>query len=183
MLRAMLADRFKLSLHVENRDEPVYDVVLTRSDGRLGAGMSPTEIDCAAQIAASRAAAEAAFAAGTPTATRPPFDRNAPAPRCALRVVYDRMEGDTTMANLALASRPYTGRHVVDKTGLTGFYKVTMVFAPLSARRGPDTTASDPHAPASIFTAVQEQFGLKLQSSHASGSRLVIDRLERPTPD
>ena len=49
MLRAMLADRFMLAAHVEKREQPAFDLVLARSDGRLGSGMKPSEIDCVAQ--------------------------------------------------------------------------------------------------------------------------------------
>jgi uncharacterized protein (TIGR03435 family) len=183
MLRAMLADRFKLAVHVEKREQPVYDLVLARSDARLGPGITPTEIDCAARIAAERAAAEDARDAGTPPRAREGSDRNAPAPRCTLRVVGDRLEGDTTIANLTMMLRTFTGREVMDKTGLTGFYRVTMNFDSIAARRGADPAAQRPDAPPSIFTALQEQLGMKLQSSRAEVGRLVIDRIERPSKD
>lgn len=183
MLRAMLADRVKLAVHVEKRAQPVYDLVLARSDGRPGPGMTPTEIDCAARIAAERAEAGAAHDAGTPPAARQVRDPNAPAPRCALRVVGDQLEGDTTVANLAMMLRTFTGRDVVDKMGLTGFYRVTMNFDSMAARGGPDFASPRSEAPSSLLTALQEQLGLKLQSSRANVGRLVIDRIERPTED
>jgi uncharacterized protein (TIGR03435 family) len=58
-----------------------------------------------------------------------------------------------------------------------------MSFDGMAARRGLDAAAPGLDAPPSIFTAVQEQLGMKLQSSHAERERLVIDRLERPTED
>jgi uncharacterized protein (TIGR03435 family) len=183
MLRAMLADRFKLTVHVESHSQPVYDLFVARSDGRLGAGLAATEIDCEARIAAERAAADSARAAGTPPAPRQVPDLNAPAPRCALRVVNDRVEGDTPMANFAMMLRTFTGRNVVDKTGLTGFYRVTMNFDSMGARRGPDTAPARPDAPPSIFTALQEQLGLRLESEKGAGDVLVIDHVEHPTED
>src|SRR5262245_52638422 len=89
MMRAMLADRVKLLVHVENREQPVYDLVLARSDGRLGAGLTPIDTDCAAKLAAERAAAEGALQAGTPSpSSRPGMpDFNAPPPPCTLRTV------------------------------------------------------------------------------------------------
>jgi uncharacterized protein (TIGR03435 family) len=174
MLRAMLADRFKLIAHFEDREEPIYELVLARKDGRLGSGLTPTEIDCAAQLAAERAAAEA----GTPP-PRPGLSD--PAPRCRLLVRNDRMEGDSTMENLAGAFRMYSGRTVVDKTGLSGFYRVTMTFdAMFMMRRDP---VPPPDAPPSIFTAVQEQLGLKLQPERMKIPILVVDHIERPTPN
>jgi uncharacterized protein (TIGR03435 family) len=85
------------------------------------------------------------------------------------------------MASLVAMFRVYTGREVVDKSGLTGFYRVSMN-VDRGARRGPDS-AAPPDAPPSIFTAVQEQLGLKLESRTGPVEVLVIDSLERPTPD
>jgi uncharacterized protein (TIGR03435 family) len=178
MLRAMLADRFKLIAHFEDRDQPVYELVLARCDGRLGAGLTPTEIDCAAQLAAERAAADAA---GTPPSRPRLSDPAPPAPRCRLRVANDRMQGDATMDNLAGAFRPYSGRTVVDKTGLSGSYRATMTFDPMAVLRG--NAAPRPDSPSSIFTAVQEQLGLKLEPGKMKLPILVVDHIERPTPN
>jgi uncharacterized protein (TIGR03435 family) len=195
MLRAILADRFKLAVRIENRAQPAYDLVLARRDGRLGRGIKPVDIDCDARIAAERAAAEAARNAGTPPRPQLP-DFNAPPPPCTLRTVGaslrdrvgdrqgrlgDLLEGETTMANLADALRPSAGRVVVNKTGLSGSYRVTMNFDSMAARRGPDATGLTTDGAPSVFTAIQEQLGLKLESSRALRETLVIDRLERPT--
>jgi len=131
----------------------------------------------------------------SPVPPRPDF--NVPPPPCTLRVVGallrdgrsdrsgrlgDVLEGDTTMANLAMLLRVSAGRVIVNKTGLPGSYRVRMDFDSMAVRRGPDAAASAPDAP-SVFTAVQEQLGLKLESSRALRETLVIDRLERPTED
>ena len=92
----------------------------------------------------------------------------------------DLVEGQTTMDSLAFALRMSTGRVVVDKTGLSGSYRVTMNCDCMSARRPPEI-APPPDAPPSVFTALQEQLGLKLESSRALLDALVIDQLERPT--
>lgn len=176
MMQALLADRFKLLVHVENREQPVFNLVLARSDGRLGPGIKSSEYDCAAVQAAQRAAAEAALAAGTPLSpTR--IDPSAPPP-CVPFMSGDRMEGDMTPTTLANFLRPAAGRFVVDKTGLTGSYRVTLTFDRMAGIRGPST---DPSAAPSVFTAVQEQLGLRLEPSRAMRETLVIDRLERPT--
>jgi uncharacterized protein (TIGR03435 family) len=191
MLRGMLADRFKLVVHIENREQPAYNLVLARSDGRLGAGIKPVDIDCDA-----RAAAEASRNAGTPPPRPQPQDLTVPPPPCTLRTVTalvrdrlgdrlgrlgDVLEGETTMANLADALRVSAGRVVVNKTGLSGAYRVTMNFDSTAVRRGLDATASTPDGAPSVFTAIQEQLGLKLESSRALRETLVIDRLERPS--
>src|SRR5688572_908521 len=63
MVRSLLIDRVKLATHVDKRQLPAYDLVLARADGRLGAGMKPSEVDCVANAAADRAAADSAAAA------------------------------------------------------------------------------------------------------------------------
>ena len=134
MMRAMLVDRFKLSVHVEHREEPVYDLVLARRDGRLGSGMKLLDVDCGAQHLAQRAAAEAV----------PTQARRRPRPHAGLRraapgmhdarrgaalrrrggngldQLGDLLEGETTLDDLATTLfRTGTGRFVVNKTGLS----------------------------------------------------------------
>jgi uncharacterized protein (TIGR03435 family) len=195
MLRAMLADRFKLVVHVEKREQPVYNLALARSDGRLGPGMQLSNVDCAAKLEAQRAAFEAAQAAGTPPPRQETPDLKAPPAPCTLRtlapLIRDRMgdgqgrlgdllEGETTIANLALGLRMTMRRLVVDKTGLTGTYRMKMNFDQRAAIETP-VVNPDPDAPPSIFTAMPEQLGLKLEASKIEADTLIVDRLERPT--
>jgi uncharacterized protein (TIGR03435 family) len=92
----------------------------------------------------------------------------------------DLMEGETTIDSLATTLRSLTGRFVVNKTGISGSYRVRMSFANTAFSRGPDSAPSVDSAPA-IFTAVQEQLGFRLDSSTAPRDTLVIDQLEQPT--
>jgi uncharacterized protein (TIGR03435 family) len=179
MLRAMLADRVKLVARVEPREQPVYDLVLARSDGRLGPGITRSDVDCEARLAEQRAAAEAALAAGTAPPRPTPPDFTAPV-SCSVRVRGDGMEGETTIASIARLFRAAAGRVVVDKTGLAGTYRMTLNFDRMASLRGPDTAATPGAAP-SIFTAVQEQLGMRLEPSKAMQDTLVIERMERPT--
>jgi uncharacterized protein (TIGR03435 family) len=181
MMKALLADRFKLAVHVEQREQPVYDLVLARSDGRLGPGIKPSEADCIARAAAQRAVAEAARAAGTLPPPPPRPDFTAGVPPCTMFMTGPRMEGDATMEALARLLRGATGRMVVDKTGLTGSYRLVMEYDRLAAIRGPDAAPTAGSPPPSVFTAVQDQLGLKLEPSKALLDTLIIDRLERPT--
>jgi uncharacterized protein (TIGR03435 family) len=177
MLRAMLTDRCKLVAHMDKREQPVYDLVVARSDGKLGPNLQPSDVDCEAKAAADRAATEAARAAGTipPPPRFPPM--NGPAPACSLRILLNSTEGGGTMEMLAMLLRSKAGRLVIDKTGLKGTYRVSLPFNLLDTR-GPD--AANDSAP-SIFTALQEQLGLKLESSRAMRDVLVIDHIERPS--
>lgn len=182
MMRAMLSDRVKLATHLETRDLPAYDLVLARSDKRLGPGIKPSEMDCVAKAEADRAAAEAARLAGKvpPPPTIP--DMKAPPPTCGPLRLGNGIEGDTTMPNLARMLRGLGGvdRPVVDKTGLTGSYRIKTEFDLAMGQRGPDLAPSQNALP-TLFTALQEQLGMKLESSTTMREVLVIDRLERPT--
>ncbi len=91
------------------------------------------------------------------------------------------MEGDGTMSGLASDLSLNTGREVVDKTGLSGFFRFTLVF---DRKAGLNPTVSAPAGAAPvIFTAVQEQLGLRLVSSTTPRPTLIIESLERPTPN
>jgi uncharacterized protein (TIGR03435 family) len=80
-----------------------------------------------------------------------------------------------------------TGRPVVDKTGLSGQFDITLDWNPDIARApgGPSNAPSlaEPEAPPVLFTALREQLGLKLESDTAPMDVLVIDSVNRPTPD
>ena len=182
MVRAMLVDRVRLATHVEKRQLAAYDLVLARADGRLGAGIKPSEVDCVAKAAADRAAAEAARAAGTPPPQPTIPNMQAPPPVCGPIRLSRGMEGDTTMATLAGLLRGLGGvnRPVVDKTGLTGSYRIKLEFDLVLGQSGPSVSPSPVELP-TVFTALQEQLGLKLEASKAEREVLVVDRLERPT--
>ena len=79
------------------------------------------------------------------------------------------------MAAFAQYLAPYVNRVVVDRTGLDGRYDIVLKWSP-------DQQASKDDLP-SLFTALQEQLGLKLESSKGMVDVLVIDSVERPTPD
>jgi uncharacterized protein (TIGR03435 family) len=96
----------------------------------------------------------------------------------------DLLEGTATMVRLAEALQTAGGarRPVIDKTGLSGSYTIAMNFDLLATLR---PSIGDPaiDAAPSLFTAIEEQLGLKLEPSKARRDALVIDRLERPTPN
>jgi uncharacterized protein (TIGR03435 family) len=88
------------------------------------------------------------------------------------------------MVALANALRTYAGREVVDRTGLTGEFDFDLQFSAPPAT-GPTDAGGVPVAPlddaASVFTALQEQLGLKLESTRGPVELMVIDSAERPT--
>jgi uncharacterized protein (TIGR03435 family) len=85
-----------------------------------------------------------------------------------------RVRMRTTMTYVALMLGVITRRPVVDRTGLSGEFNFELEFAP------PDAPAADSSAP-SVFTAVQEQLGLKLESAKVPAEIVVIDRAEKPS--
>jgi uncharacterized protein (TIGR03435 family) len=161
MLRALLAERFKLVAHYESREEPTYDLVIAKSDGRLGPQIRKSPSECEAWLSVIRD--------GPDTAHDPP---------CGARVSGNLIEGDFTMESLGSILRPHTGRYVVDKTGLAGYFRITLNFDRSGPRSGrPAQVAEAP----SLFSALPEQLGLKLEPSRASVKKLVLDRLDRPS--
>ena len=110
--------------------------------------------------------------------------------QCGMGLAPNRlMGGGFPVSELANMMSMLVQRTVVDRTGLTGNYDVLMTFQPeqLPGPGGvlglpPTPVAGDTNAP-SLFTAVQEQLGLKLEPARGPVQVLVIDRVERPTED
>lgn len=186
MLKAMLAERFNLLVHIEDREYDVYELVVAREDGRPGPGLRRIETDCVAVLAEREAARVAALAKGLPSPL-PQVGRTGALPPCSLRSVADqqyagRMEGQTTMDNFASALVFTTWpRQVVNKTGLPGSYEVALEFDARPMQSGPALAAPALDSKPSIFTALQEQLGLRLVPSRITRPTVVIDRLDRPS--
>lgn len=84
------------------------------------------------------------------------------------------------MADIADAlGQGVLNRPVVDQTGLTGRFDLRLMWTP----DGPATATESADAPPDLFTAIQEQLGLKLASTKAPVDVLVIDHVERPSPN
>jgi uncharacterized protein (TIGR03435 family) len=151
LLKSLLIDRFRLVVHRETRSAPAYDLVVARSDGRLGPNLRPFTSDC-----------EAARASGKPLCTASMNGQE----------TTHTGTGMTLRTLLAQFSRS-VDRRIIDRTGLTGLFSWE-----LRVQADPnDTTAP------SIFTALQEQLGLKLEASTAPLEVVVIDHIEPPTPN
>ena len=173
MVRTLLADRFKLAVHTETREIPIYALVMARSDGRPGPQLRAAAVDCAALLAAARAG-------GPPPPRAPAGER----PICGMQTAPGRMmAGGYALPDVARNLSNFAGRMVVDKTGLTGLFDLDVTWTPDQMPPGPlppGAPAIDPNGP-SIFTALQEQLGLKLDSQRGPVDVLVIDHAEQPT--
>ena len=86
-----------------------------------------------------------------------------------------------TVTILARELAQVVGRVVVDKTGLNGSYDLKLRWTPANAPPPMLNGAPDPNAPPDLFTAIQEQLGLKLESAKGPVQVLVVDHIERPT--
>src|SRR5262245_30960114 len=163
MLRSMLNERFNLSAHLEPRDQAVYYLRVARIGG-LGPRIERTPRDCDA--------VEAAVRAGQPAPTLAAPSNGAPP--CGIRMSGPDglVAGGITMDVLARNLGPRAGRVVLDRTGLSGRYDLTLRFSLDQGQPNSDVP--------SIFTALQEQLGLKLEPGRAALDTLVVDRIERP---
>ena len=186
MIRALLAERFNLIVHKETKEMPVYALVLARSDGSLGPHLRPAAVDCAALEDARRRGAASPSASGGGGLV------------CGISVGPGVIiAGGQSMARLATAFSSLTNtgmslnRIVVDRTGLTGNFDAELRFTP---ERIPAFEAGIGRPPvpgvqpidlngASLYTAVREQLGLKLDSQRGPVDVLVVDRAEQPTAD
>lgn len=177
MVRTLLADRFHLRTHTERREMPVYALQIARKDGRLGPQMRPLTVDCDA-VRAARASGE-----------KPPGDT---APVCTTGMSIRRTgiseldSSGMTMAALIDNLSRAAGRPVLNRTGLTGSFAVTLRFATdassVSPLGGPPQGVPlEPVDAPSLSAAVQEQLGLRLESRREPIEVLVVDSASAPT--
>src|SRR5688572_21587287 len=143
---------------------------MARRDGRLGAKLRPSQVDCRARMEALRR--------NEPVPPQPEGSRP-----CGIKYGPGLIDlSGMPVSSLAQWIANAAGRPVVDRTGLAGVFDVEMQWS--SATSGPLRADADPASPGadgpSIFTAVQEQLGLKLEVTKTSVDHLVIDHIERP---
>ena len=183
MFRSLLVERFQLQLHRDTKEMPIYALTRVRPD-RLGPRLEPSTLDCQAIVAAAQAGARA----GGPPPQPPPPDASG-RPTCGIRGGFGTLAGNGfPMAQLVNTLAQLVRRTVVDRTGLTGPWAFDLKFAmdanqmPFAPPPGAQAPPIDPDAP-SIYTAVEEQLGLRLESTRGPVDMLIVDRIERPTPD
>jgi uncharacterized protein (TIGR03435 family) len=150
MLRAMLADRFRLVTHTETREAPAYALVLARKDGRLGPQLHHDTRDC-----------------GAPGPAPASQDDEHP---CELQIGGEIRGRGQPMDQLAKTLLQFAGRSIVNRTGLAGGFDFDIQASEIA---GVDDLPS-------IYTAIQEQLGLKLESIRAPVEFVVVDRIDHP---
>jgi uncharacterized protein (TIGR03435 family) len=160
MLRVLLAERFKLSFHREPKEFSIYALEVIKGGPKYGHGDGPGLKPSAA------------------AATDPP---------ALISTVYpDHLHlpaRNATMADfVSLLQRAVLDRPVVDKTGLTGRFDFDLTWAADETQFGGEVPVApaDTQAPP-LFTAIQEQLGLRLEAMRGPVEALVVDAVERPT--
>jgi uncharacterized protein (TIGR03435 family) len=173
MMQTLLADRFKLSLRHETKEMPVYALVVAKDGPKLHENKE-------AEKAREEAKSDAVK----------PGSANAPGAKGQfMRMGRGLLSAQGAPLNtLADSLSRLLGRVVLDKTGLTGLYDFELKWTPDESQaqmfKGPDGGDSAPPPDASgptIFTALQEQLGLKLESQKGPVEVFVIDHVEKPT--
>jgi uncharacterized protein (TIGR03435 family) len=171
MLQALLAERFKLTFHRETRQLSVYTLVAAKSAAGLREAKPGDTYANGIKANDGRAMTGGVQMSSTPE---------------GVTWVGQAIPMELLVRQLSMEVR----RMVVDKTGLMGSYDFTMKFTPErfgTSMASSDETGSPSAAPASgpsgpsVFTAVQEQLGLKLQSGKGPVEVIVIDHIERPS--
>lgn len=186
MWQTLLADRMKLTAHYEPRDGSGYRLVVARSDGKLGRDLKPSTLDCAPPDPANPprptpAAADAARRVRIDGVVTAETER-ALMSQChgTIHVGNTSYAGGLDMDGLILSLRLAGIREPIENhTGLEGFYSFKLTFSEQALDAGASNTDNLP----SIFTALQEQLGLKLERRTVRSPAVVIDHIERPTPN
>lgn len=198
MMRSLLKERFGLVYHVETKEAPVYNLVLARSDGKLGPKLEKSTTDCQALFATRRGGGPGGPGGpgpdgrgGSGRGGPPAFDDFSQKVPCGFRVGPGNISaGAMALSQLTQFLSQNLGRAVLDKTGLEGLYDYNITYTPDQIQGppggappgAPPLPAIDPNGP-SLGTALQEQLGLKLDSTRGAVSIFVIDKVSQPTPD
>ncbi len=180
MIQPLLVERLKLAFHTERRERDIYALVVANPDGRLGPKLKPSATDCALLGAAPRNTLQA-----TPEGQ---------APACGLipsgpgRIVA-RGFGIGPLVSILNIGSKQLGRQIIDQTGLKGGYDIDLTYTPdalsagaLANRQGPLPALAgqvDPNGP-SLFQALIEQLGLKVEPRKQALEIMVVDRIEPP---
>ena len=161
MLQTLLADRFQLKLRRETRELPVYNLVLANSNKSLGSKLVRSTIDCTGK-------------------TPPPADPSQLASCGAWNRPGGFSMGGMPMRTFTRLLSPVVNRVVIDQTGLDGTWDLEVSYTPdLVPAAGGD--ARPPSDGPTLFTALQEQLGLKLEAARGPVEVLVIESVARPT--
>jgi uncharacterized protein (TIGR03435 family) len=173
MLQGLLADRFQLKISRDTKDLPIFALVVARKDGKPGPKLVEAKEGACSQPDPSKPPTP-------PTPGQPPV-----LPCGGMAMGRESLRGaGMAVSQLAPMLSRKLGRSVVDKTGLTGKYDISMEWTSDDAQGSPsqpDPAASPSDVDAPFFTALQEQLGLKLESQKGPVPVVVVDHAEKPS--
>jgi len=176
MLWSLLEDRFKLKIRIDTKEGQIYALVMARADRRLGPNIRPSSPECVAAIEA-----RSRFDASPPP---PPKPGEQPACSGIPGVQGNYRFNGRKMSEFAVSLGAIMRQTVVDRTGLDGRFDIAFSASLDELVPSPRAVgAGDPERPPSVFTALQEQLGLKLDAQRGQVETFVIDRVELPTED
>jgi uncharacterized protein (TIGR03435 family) len=173
MMQAMLAERFKLKVHHETKELTVYDLVIAKGGFKL----KEADPNSASPNAAPNAGSPNAMAT-SPNGMRPPD--GAPRKGMMRMGMGDLNAQGIPIPSLANFLAQMLHKQVRDKTGLTGSYDIQLKWQPDDMPAESKEASGADSAP-SIFTAVQEQLGLRLEAVKGPVDTIVVDHVELPT--
>jgi uncharacterized protein (TIGR03435 family) len=169
MMRSLLADRFQLQLHRESRQMPIFNLAINRSDGKIGPRLRPEDGQCVSLSAASAPTVDRSRWCG--------FTRVTAGSISVRGMTLDEFAS-------GISTRPDIQRVIRNRTGLNGKFDLDLEYTPVSLVQGdPSAPPTRAESGVDLFTAFKEQLGLKLEGSTGPVDVLVIDHVERPTPD
>ena len=169
-IQHLLADRFAVKIRRESRDQRIYALVVV-NEGRLGPKLVPSKADCAGPYDTLNYA----MGVGPAKKVACPFTANAG----LLKM------GASTMADLAsmLGFFPVIERVVQDRTGIAGTYDLEVSFVPAFSNGPTGAVIANPQADSgpTLFTAIQDQLGLKLESARGQVDVIFVASAEKPS--
>jgi len=173
MVQALLADRFKLAVRQATQELPIYALTLAKKDGRLGPRLTESKEGSCTPFDASKPRPEP-----QPGGLRRTCGNSTVSPSRLMAV-------GVPIANLVPMLQMVLGRTVVDKTGLTGTFDISMEWTPdeTQSMQWPADAPKPPQSDAgpSIYSAIQEQLGLKLESAKGPVEILIVEHAEPPS--
>ena len=174
MLRNLLAERFRLQTHSDMRELSHYALVMATPGGTLGEGIRPATTDCTAYFERRRRS--------SPLSTSPPD------PRCNSQVSFASGQISMSLRTVEMSEfaedlQRFVGQMVMDETGTIDRFELEVTFKddPAISSLPPSVFGTAPPDAPSLFDALQEQLGLKLESRLGPVEVLVVDHAEQPT--
>jgi uncharacterized protein (TIGR03435 family) len=181
MLQTLLAQRFSLKVHRETREMDVYALVLAKP-GATGPKLQRVEVDCE-----TKKLLDGSGPGLFPPDTRPACGTSRQTVRMvAGPSITTSARSAVTMDQLAISLGGAVGRPVVDQTGLNGTFDAELTYVTENPASPSFPVPSSPQPPpdgVSLRDAIRQQLGLDLRSERGPVEFLVIDSIERPTPN